>query len=103
MFRLKDKVKIVNGNSAYSGQEGEVCFIYGDNESFLVNLSNGLTRGFVVGELEAIENPSEIQQIANAVFAEKRKDDPMTPEQAYEFATGLFKAGVRFKEVRPNG
>lgn len=103
MFRLKDKVKIVNSYSTYNGQEGEVCFIYGDNESFLVHMADGRQRGFVVGELEAVENPSEIQQIANAVFAEKRKGDPMTPEQAYECATGLFKAGVRFKEVRPNG
>lgn len=95
MHRLKDRVKIIGGSVRHKGEEGEVTFIYGDNEGFLVKLSSGKQFSFFSNELEAIPEKSEVERIADAIYAEKRKDDPMTKEQALEFATGLYKAGVR--------
>lgn len=95
MFRLGDTVKVVKGSNAFIGMEGVVSFIYGDNEGFLVTLSDGRMKSFFLSELEVIEKPEEVQRIADAIYEQRRTDDPMTWEDAYTFALGLYKAGVR--------
>lgn len=95
MYRLKERVKVIGGSPEYIGQEAEVVYVYGDNELYLVRLDNGHQILRVPRELEAVPDMNEVERIADAIYTEKRKDDPMTKEQAMEFATGLYKAGVR--------